>query len=340
MRRLATWAAWVLGDQVELAPLSGDGGNRRYYRVMGRDLMALHGLDQAENLAWLRIGRHLWYKGLALPRIHDYNLGHGFFLLDDLGDVHLADSSDHRALYPETVELLARFHRQGLEGFNPDWCHQTRAYDRTMIISQEIGYFLNSVLLDYLGWPALPRGIKAEAGILAQMAAPRPEHRVLMHRDYQGRNLMVKPALGEKENLAAADAGLNRPGRIFLIDWQGARPGAAAYDLVSLLEETPYVPLTEEYKEELVKIYLKARGRGPWQKTFRDEMVILAVPRLMQALGAYAKLTLAGKSKFAGFMWPVAERLRGILNHPLLASSCPLTRMVVFEAAAQLKAKQ
>lgn len=339
-RRLATWVSWLLNDQVELSPLTGDGGSRRYFRVLGRKLLALHGSDQAENLAWLRIGRHLWYKGLALPRIHEYNLGHGFFLLEDLGDIHLADPPDHTGLYPEAAELLARIHREGLEGFNPDWCRQNRAYDRTMITELEVGYFLQSLLLDYLGWPDLPRGIKAEAGILARLAAPRPEERVLMHRDYQGRNLMIRPA-AEEMGKQKADGPRNRQqSRVFFIDWQGALPGAAAYDLVSLLEETPYVPLTEDYKEALVKIYLNARGRGPWQKTFREEMVILSAPRLMQALGAYAKLTLAGKSKFAGFMWPVAERLRGILSHPLLASSCPLLRAAATEAATQLKAKQ
>lgn len=339
-RRLATWVSWLLDDQVELSPLSGDGGSRRYFRVLGRQLLALHGSDQAENLAWLRIGRHLWYKGLALPRIHDYNLGHGFFLLEDLGDVHLADPPDHTDLYPEAAELLARIHREGLEGFNPDWCRQNRAYDRTMITELEVGYFLQSLLLDYLGWPDLPRGIKAEAGILARLAAPRPEERVLMHRDYQGRNLMIRPAAEEMGKQKAYGPRNRQQSRVFFIDWQGALPGAAAYDLVSLLEETPYVPLAEDFKEELVKIYLNARGRGPWQKTFREEMVILSAPRLMQALGAYAKLTLAGKSKFAGFMWPVAERLRGILSHPLLASSCPLLRAAATEAATQLKAKQ
>lgn len=360
-RRLTTWVAWLLDSgPVELTPLTSDGGARRYFRVAGRNLLALHGSDQAENLAWLRIGRHLWYKGLALPRIHDYNLGHGFFLLEDLGDVHLADPTNHSALFPEAVELLARLHREGLDGFNPDWCHQTQAYDRAMIAGQEVGYFLQSLLLGYLGWPDLPRGIKAETGFLARLAAPRSEDRVLMHRDYQGRNLMIKPAAeapngpmlttGPAEKTVAGRPVSSRPSsggarpqsgrRVFFIDWQGARPGPAAYDLVSLLEETPYVPLTEEYKEELIKIYLNARGRGPWQKSFREEMIILSAPRLMQALGAYAKLTLAGKSKFAGFMWPVAERLRGVLSHPLLASSCPLLRAAAAEAAAQLKAKQ
>ena len=124
--QLRRWAETRLNAKIRLTPLPVGGGHRRYFRLEGQSLLALQGPDQAENLAWLRIGRHLWFEGLPLPRIQDYDIENGFFLLDDLGDLHLADSTEPGRYYPLAVELLARLHRQGLEGFSPDWCYQTR----------------------------------------------------------------------------------------------------------------------------------------------------------------------------------------------------------------------
>lgn len=303
-RPAADLAAWVearTGRPARLQPLAGDGGARCYFRVADEGLLALHGPNPAENLAWLRLGRHLWYKDLPLPRIHAHDLERGFFLLEDLGDERLADSPAHAPRYAEAVDLLARIHDEGLRGFNTGWCFQTRAYDAAMVETQEVGYFLNSLLVNYLKWPAWPRGARSEARLLARLAASRPERRVLMHRDFQGRNLMLKN------------------GRVHVLDWQGARPGPAAYDLTSLLEETPAGPLSPEFKETLVARYLAARGPGAWRRAFRRDLTIVGAARLMQALGAYAKLTLAGKPKFAAYIGPALGRLRELFQSPILA---------------------
>ncbi|MDL2260503.1 phosphotransferase, partial [Deltaproteobacteria bacterium OttesenSCG-928-K17] len=280
---LKNWAGRIVGPSVEITPLPGDGGGRCYFRISGRGLLLLAGPDAAENLAWLRIGRHLWFKGLGAPRIFEADLNRGFFILEDLGDELLTGPRDQSRLYPLAIDLLAGLHRRGLDGFNTVWCHQTKAYDAFMIREQEIAYFLRALISGFLKMPDLPKGVWGEAGRLARAAAPEPAARVLMHRDFQGRNLIYKQ------------------GRLYVIDWQGARSGPAAYDLASLLEETPYHSLSADFKDELVSLYIKSRGRGAWVKTFRQEMVLVGACRLMQALGAYGKLSLNGKPKFAAF---------------------------------------
>ena len=319
------WAARVLGREVTLIPLAGDGGARRYFRLPGEEMLLLYGPDKAENMAWLCIGRHLWYKNLAVPRILANDLEAGFFLLEDLGDHHLVDPHNNPALssvdpalfYPAATELLARLHNEALEGFNTDWCFQTKSYNAAMIEKQEIDYFLEFMILNYLKWPKLPLGIKREVKSLARLAAPLPEAWVLMHRDFQGRNLLVKN------------------NRVYAIDWQGARPGAATYDLTSLLEESPHHPLGLEFKEELIRHYLACRGKTHQQKSFRRELALVGAARLMQALGAYAKLTMAGKSKFKAYMAPTFESLQNYLRYPNLMDF-PILRGLVDEAAAKL----
>ena len=317
-KQAVVWAEAILMENVEVEPLAMDGSHRRYFRLQGRGLVVLHGPDPAENLAWLRIGRHLWFRGLPLPRIYDYDLDRGFFMLEDLGDERLADPPDKTSFYIEAAKLLARFHLKGLEGFDPAWGHQTRAYDAQMATGQEINYYLNSLIAGYLKRPELTAGLQAEARRLGRLAAPRPAERVLMHRDYQGRNLMLKD------------------GRVRIIDWQGARPGPAAYDLASLIEETPYVPLNEDMKAQTVAAYIRARGPGAWRKTFKRELTILSAVRMMQALGAYGKFVMAGKSKFTSYIPPLLQRLDEQLRHPFLADFTRL-RQVTGKALIQME---
>ena len=87
--------------------------------------------------------------------------------------------------------------------------------------------------------------------------------------------------------------------RLVVIDFQGARLGPPQYDLASLLWD-PYAKLSDELRERLVAWYLEESARGsipgvpgaaavsrdPWHQ----QLLANAANRLMQALGAYAKL--------------------------------------------------
>ena len=311
------WVSRILGDKATLSPLAGDGGSRLYFRVNGQNLVLLEGPNPAENLAWLRIGRHLWWLGLPLPRIYHHDLQSGRFLLDDLGDNHLAHAPNNPEGYFLAVELLAKIHQEGLNNFNPAWSYQTKSYHQRMVKEQEINYFGQEILLNFLKWPKLPLGWAKEAQALASLAVPQAPNQVLIHRDFQGRNLLLK---GE---------------RIWVIDWQGARLGPAAYDLVSLMEETPSGALEPDFKDKVVEHYLQTRKPGPWQKSLRKELSIVAAPRLMQALGAYAKLTLAGKKNYAAYIAPVAKRLAQVFEQPPL-KEFDVLRKTVAEAAQSL----
>ena len=314
---LAVWLKDVLGARPGLIPLAADGGLRRYFRLPGLGLLALHGPDRRENLAWLRIGRHLWFKGLPLPRIRAHDLERGFFLLDDLGDDRLNDRPDRLDRLPRAVVNLARFHREGLQGWSPAWACQTRTYNATLIARQEVGYFLKSFAIDYLGLK-IPRPAWAEAREFARAAGPETD--CLMHRDFQGRNLMVR---GEE---------------VFILDWQGARLGPAAYDLASLLDDHPFDDLPEESQGDLTNLYLSEAGRPGRHRAFRRELLWLGAARLMQVLGAFGKLTLAGKTGYTRAMKPVAGRLRRRFSRPPLRRFKSLVA-VVEETAAALEAR-
>ena len=304
---LAAWLETELGSPQTLIPLAGDGGGRLYFRLEGAGRVALYGPDPAENRAWLNIGRHLAAKDLPVPQIYGHDVAAGFFILEDLGDRFLAEPGADPIYYFSAVEALARFHRTAAEGFDPGWCQRDPVYDRQTAEDQEIGYCLNHLMVGLLNWPEPSARVRGEAGGLAEAAAAAG-HRGLIHRDYQGRNLMIQS------------------GRVRIIDWQGARLGPAAYDLAALIQETPAGPLAPAFKEELVGHYLRERPEIIETDTFRQELLIVGTVRLMQALGAYAKLARAGKPKFLAYIEQALAILAQNFRRPPLSSAFPLLR--------------
>ena len=170
-------------------------------------------------------------------------------------------------------------------------------YDRDYIVRYEAGYFFQELARHVYHADTPWDAIKGECGLLAEAALTGLDRRVLMHRDYQSRNLM----------LADTD-------RLVVIDYQGARPGPPEYDLASLLFD-PYVDLPPSLRNRLVSFYwdrLHERGepqdqqRAPKQaptdssssldqmqaaeRAWRLRFRASAANRLMQALGAFAKL--------------------------------------------------
>jgi aminoglycoside/choline kinase family phosphotransferase len=68
------------------------------------------------------------------------------------------------------------------------------------------------------------------------------EPRVLCHRDYHSRNLML------------------REGSLYIIDFQDARMGPDTYDLVSLLRDS-YVDIADRELDELIAYFLALKTR-------------------------------------------------------------------------------
>src|SRR5262249_37939035 len=108
--------------------------------------------------------------------------------------------------------------------------------------------------------------------VAAELAA---EPRVLCHRDYHSRNLMV------------------RDGRLYVIDFQDARMGPDTYDLVSLLRDS-YVDITEQEVAELIEYFLELRDRARADgDAFRRRFDLMALQRNLKALGTFGFQTMS-----------------------------------------------
>ena len=98
------------------------------------------------------------------------------------------------------------------------------------------------------------------------------EPRVLCHRDYHSRNLMV------------------HDGRLVVIDFQDARMGPATYDLVSLLRDS-YADLPDTAIEGLKARFLSQAPDPPPSAEFDSRFDAMALQRNLKALGTFGYQT-------------------------------------------------
>ena len=266
-----------------LVPLTGDASNRRYVRVIPRErrsfVLALYSESfKYETLPFIMVASLLDQMRIPVPAVLEHAADLGVLALEDLGDVtlqaHLGTGSaaDHLALYREAVDVLGVLQRKGRELAAPGITPFTLAFDVDKLL-WELLFFVEHFLEGYRGVSLEPetraRLVEEFERLVGPLAA---EPRVLCHRDYHSRNLMV------------------HAGRLFVIDFQDARMGPAAYDLVSLLRDS-YADLPEPTIEELVERFLSRAPDPPRPDEFRRRFDAMALQRNLKALGTFGYQT-------------------------------------------------
>jgi aminoglycoside/choline kinase family phosphotransferase len=281
----------LAGGNARVVPLTGDASDRRYFRVLRREaaslVLALHTDPfDADRLPFVQVARLFDAMPLPIPSILDRAGELGVLLLEDLGDVTLqahlgaAPAGEHSRLYRQSVSLIETLQRRGRELASPDYPPYGIAFDVEKLL-WELEFFTKHYLEAYRG-AAIPSSARATlAGqwrLLAEELAAEP--RVLCHRDYHSRNLML------------------HRGELYIIDFQDARLGPDTYDLVSLLRDS-YVDLTESAVEELIAYFVALkRPQGTpsreflaWERSYRERFDVMALQRNLKALGTFGYQT-------------------------------------------------
>jgi N-acetylmuramate 1-kinase len=284
--RITTYldATGLAARDARVVPLTGDASDRRYFRVLLHDepsqVLAVHpGAIDFEALPFVNVARLMAAMPVPVPRIlgHDDELG--IVALQDLGDVTLqahlgaASTGEHDALYREAVALIATLQKRGDELTSDRYLPYGIAFDVEKL-TWELQFFLKHFLEGYRGaqlTPAAREALTRECADVARELASEP--RVLCHRDYHSRNLML------------------HDGSLFIIDFQDARMGPDTYDLVSLLRDS-YVDFTEAQVEQLIAYFLALKGIDQAAE-FRRRFDLMAVQRNLKALGTFGFQTLS-----------------------------------------------
>jgi N-acetylmuramate 1-kinase len=303
-------------SHISLRLLKGDGSARRVVRVVrgaeSRVLVlpaapdphagSIYPVRQGpgvpdEAAAFAYIDAHLARLGVPVPRIHAFDPASGVLLLEDLGDTHLynlvlaerearSDLAGQgtpavRDAYEEALQILLRLQAPPAEPFDP-----TRTpnppYDRAFILRYEAGYFLREMVRNHCGLELPDLGTVDADCVRVAVQALSGTPSVLMHRDFQSRNLMRTPR------------------GLVVIDFQGARPGPPEYDLAALVLD-PYVDLPESLRDDLVESYIERAACTPAERTAaRLRFRACGINRMMQVLGAFGYL--GGRLGKPGFL--------------------------------------
>jgi aminoglycoside/choline kinase family phosphotransferase len=269
----------LAGRGAKVVPLTGDASDRRYFRVLvphepSQVLAVQPGPIEFESLPFVNVSRLLRAMPVPVPRILAHSDALGIIALQDLGDVTLqahlgaASPARHAALYRQAVTFINTLQRRGAELASPAHLPYGIAFDAEKL-TWELQFFVTHFLEAYRGAilgeaarAALTQEFSAIAGELAG------EPRVLCHRDYHSRNLML------------------HEGSLYIIDFQDARMGPDTYDLVSLLRDS-YVDFTEQQVEELIAFFLAQRPEPAGEAGFRRRFDLMALQRNLKALGTF-----------------------------------------------------
>jgi hypothetical protein len=285
----------------EVLPLAGDASFRRYFRVVdgGRSAVLMDAPPPHEDpRPFIRIADYLNGIGLTAPRILHRDLGEGLLLIDDFGSKRMREAADacpdeEWAIYEGVVDVLIELHRHAplrdLPPHNaPAWLEEVGLF--TQWYCPELG-----LEVDQGGFEAAWRRVLEPVDALGQP--------VTELRDYHAENVMLID-------------GRSGTARFGLLDFQDARRGHPAYDLVSMLEDARR-DVSPELELAMLARYKDLAGAG---QDFETAYWVLGAQRNTRILGLFVRLWRRdGKPHYRQFqprMWGLLER---DLRHPALA---------------------
>jgi aminoglycoside/choline kinase family phosphotransferase len=282
--------------------LAGDASDRRFYRIRlnGQPqsviVMELSQPDPDSDLPYITIGRFFKSINLPCPEIYHYNADRGLLFLEDGGTISLFDLivSDgfNQSYYHQAIDLLLVLQEEGSR--KCDWLNV--AFDEEKFL-WELDFFVEHTIVRY-GKLTISQSdrqaFSEEFNKLIQPLLAQPK--VLTHRDYHSRNLMVNH------------------NRLTVIDFQDARWGPCQYDLASLLKDS-YVKLEEEKVSSLIGYYLEKRrqqyGYDMDSDTFRELFDWMSVQRNLKAIGTFtSQLNLKDNDLYLRFIPTTARYVR------------------------------
>ena len=307
------------GELVTLEPLAGDASDRRYFRARPesgptRVLMFLARPIDPPYEPFERMAEFLAAQGFPVPRVMEHHPREGVLVLQDLGDESLQDhlrggaaedAATWRRLYEEAVDLVVRLQQEGTPALTPEVPAYHYALDGVRL-RRELEYFTEHYVRRLLGDPlagdaAAEDGLRRALDALAE-GAGRSGDRVLCHRDFHSRNLMLPPGAADGRRLA-------------MIDFQDARLGPRAYDLASLLSDA-YLEVPKDLAEAMRERFLAGIARADRAREFERDFAEVAAQRTLKAVGTFAgQATRFGVERYLEYIPRALARAGEALEH-------------------------
>ncbi|UQY32717.1 phosphotransferase [Pseudomonas fulva] len=292
---------WGAVPDAVLQPASSDASFRRYFRweADGRSLILMDAPPPQENCRpFVEVANLLARAGLNVPQIHGADLEQGFLLLSDLGRqtyLEVIDGDNAGQLFAPAIDALLAYQQLPMDAGLPHYDEALLRRELQLFpdwyVARELGLTLNGE--QQAAWQRI-------CTLLIDSALAQPK--VLVHRDYMPRNLM----------LSAPNPGV--------LDFQDAVYGPVTYDITSLFKDA-FLSWPEARVQGWLEDYWhKARAAGI---AVQDELAdflrasdLMGVQRHLKVIGIFARIChrdgkpryLADVPRFFAYIEAVLER--------------------------------
>lgn len=310
---------WAGEPCINTYQLTANGSNRLYSRLEGatKRCIATINDDVRENEAFFHFAKEMKARGVNVPEVYAVSTDRRTYLQEDLGNVSLYTFLNSRkSSGVDITEAMREFYRKAIDNLIvfQSSCRDidfSRSYPRPCFDRQALSWDLNYFKYYFLRLFHVAFDEQLLEDDFQQLMdfLLDGDCGYFMHRDYQSRNIML------------------RDGELYVIDFQGARQGAAEYDLASLLYSSKS-DVPDGMRTELLEYYIGRRsvrdGDAFDAKTFRSRYYGYVLARIMQAMGAYGYRGIIEKKEHFIKSIPFAvNNLRNILSSVTLPVAMP-----------------
>ena len=266
---------WGSVPPATLTAASSDASFRRYFRWEGggRTFVVMDAPPPQENCKpFVDIAHLLAKSGVNVPKIYAEDLPRGFLLLNDLGRKTYLDVIDEQnadQLFADAIDALLAFQQLPMDAPLP-------SYD-VALLRRELELFPEWYIRRHLGVE-----LDAQQQALWQRVSDRlidsalAQPKVLVHRDYMPRNLMISEP---------------NPG---VLDFQDAVYGPVTYDITCLFKDA-YLSWPQGRVREWQRGYWERAGQAgiPVHVDFDDFLRasdLMGVQRHLKVIGIFARI--------------------------------------------------
>lgn len=275
LAKLFAEQGWGTVPPATLTAASSDASFRRYFRWEGdgRSFVVMDAPPPQENCKpFVDIAFLLAKSGINVPKIYAEDLERGFLLLNDLGNktyLDVIDGENADVLFHDALQALLAFQQLPMVAPLP-------GYD-VALLRRELELFPEWYVKHELGIEfdaAQQQQWQHISELLIDSALAQPK--VLVHRDYMPRNLMLSEP---------------NPG---VLDFQDAVYGPVTYDVTCLFKDA-FLSWPEERVRGWLKSYWQQASALdiPVQTDFEDFLRasdLMGVQRHLKVIGIFARI--------------------------------------------------
>lgn len=270
----------------ELFPASSDASFRRYFRWQAgsRSLIVMDAPPPQEDCRpFVKMAGVLARARVHVPTVLAADLSRGFLLLDDLGRqtyLDLISPQNADALFADAIAALTAFQQEPMNDGLP-------VYDDALL-RRELQLFPDWYVRKHLGAELDGAQLARWERICDQLVrSALQQPRVLVHRDFMPRNLMLSEP---------------NPG---VLDFQDAVYGPVTYDITCLFKDAFLSWPQARVDDWLFGYWQRAAALGiPVQGTFEQFLCasdLMGVQRHLKVIGIFARICHRdGKPKYLG----------------------------------------